>query len=388
MSSSRYRVIFSLRRKSESVLPEAKDQVSCGQQPPEASAAVPRFTVREESPKAARRKCLSVLNATRSLPSSEERFEWLHCRNPDGEAVVWTICCGPEDDVVGYTAALPRRVLVAGVERRCWIGSDFSILTPFRTMGPAVKLRRAAKEGVDAGRAEMFYAQPNQRMAAVHARVGHRFVGKMVRLAKPLRLTSYIQQFTSSRVISTALGRLLDPLRRVSDWKSWSCAGGLRCDSTLRFDRTFDELFQRAIADAPGVVGVRDSRYLNWRYAENPLNDFLTVSLESYGKLRGYAILAIQNDTAHIQDVFPMHDTPVAQEVLRGIVALGYRQGWQSISAVLLETSPLLPALDELGFWRREESSSLYAYCPDHVSWRAAIFDGHQWLAAGGDRDV
>lgn len=347
------------------------------------------YEVLEESPQEARAVCLSILNATRRHTNDADRFQWLYEANPHGNAVVWTVRNGASGEPVGFTAALPRKILVGGEERRCWVGSDFSMLPRGRTLGPAVKLRRSAREGVDAGRADFLYAHPNDRMAVIHGRVGHRPVGKMVRLAKPLRLGACIANAIGVPRLESAAGALLDPVRRLTDPLRWMRGPqGVRHEPNPVFDDRFDDLFLRTARNFHGVIGVRDSEYLAWRYSANPLEQTQSLLAEQEGRLEGYLLFAEQEDGACIRDLLPMTSADAARRLLHALVRRGYERGWRSVSMTLLQSNPIVHIATELGFRPRNETSMMYAYCPADRPWSAAVHDASQWLITAGDRDV
>ncbi|NIU02668.1 MAG: GNAT family N-acetyltransferase [Nitrosopumilaceae archaeon] len=113
---------------------------------------------------------LNILKANRERPEFpyEQRFDWLYYDNPFGEARAWIIWDEAHDYPAGFTAVFPRKVLVNHKEYICWNCGDFSIEKKYRSLGIAVKLRKAAKECVDRGMVPFLYAHPNNRMVHVH----------------------------------------------------------------------------------------------------------------------------------------------------------------------------------------------------------------------------
>ena len=229
------------------------------------------FEVQEDLSPAARDAVLEIYNSTRSQPSDARRIDWLYLRNPDGPAALWTIRDASSGTVAGFTVALPRRMMVGGRERLCWNCADFSILPKYRTLGVALKLRRAAKKGVDGGRVEFLYAHPNERMAPIHKKVGHHVLGRMVRYAAVLRSASFFERKVGNRAIAAVMGGVVDPLLLVAQQKPRARADfKTTVENAVQFDDRFDDLLERS-AQSASVFGVRDSRYLTWRYTENPL---------------------------------------------------------------------------------------------------------------------
>ena len=346
------------------------------------------FQVVEESLDSSRNDAIAVLGATRRDAVDAARFDWLYRGNPDGEAVLWAIRKAETGDMAGFTVALPRRVIVDRQVRICWNGADFSILPKFRTLGLAMKLRRAAKEGVDAGRVDFLYAHPNERMAVIHGKVGHQPVGRMFRYAKPLRVAPYLRERLKREALATAAGWLVDPLLRFGN-REWrhrtSCE--VRMVDSPRFDDRYDRLFDES-AGCARVVGVRDGRYLNWRYAENPLYETHALEASEGNRLRGYLLFRVEEESASIKDVFPPNDETVARDLIAAMIREGRRRGLKSVSVTTLEGNPWDARFAEFGFRRRPGSSQMFGYASAESPWRDVVLDKQSWFLTVGDRDV
>lgn len=329
-----------------------------------------------------------VLNATRRQEVGAGRMEWLYRRNPDGEAVLWAIRAAESGELAGFTVALPRRVWVDGREHVCWNGADFSILPKYRTLGLAVKLRRAAKEGIDAGRAEFLYAHPNERMGVIHARVGHSPIGRMVRYARLLRSAGHLEERLKNRWLAKAAAAVVDPALRLQGlgWRHRSTTT-VRLIERARFDERFDRLFAET-APANGVIGVRDARYLNWRYAENPLYETHALLAEDGGELRGYLLFVVENEMVSVKDVYPADCRDVVGDLVAAAIREGRRRGVRSVSFTALETNPLIPVFAEFGFRERPGSSEMFGYAAEASPLRARVLDKQAWWVTVGDRDV
>lgn len=334
-------------------------------------------------------ECCSLLNATREHHSEVGRFDWLYLRNPDGPAIVWLLRESENGAAVGFTAALPRRMSVQGRERICWIGSDFSVLPKYRTLGLAVKLRRAAKDGIDAGRADFLYAHPNERMAVIHARVGHHPTGRMIRLARPLRVGTLVSDRVSSRAAGRIAGAVLDPVVRWGDGASWSRRRfEFEHLATASFDARVDGLFDREGRQSETIMGVRDATYLNWRYGANPCARSEVVLASKGNELCGYAIFVRDSDCLSIKDVFPCHRPEVVAGLLEEVRRIGYRTELQSVTMTLLDSNPMVAVLRSQGFRLRPESTEMYTYSRSDREWAPVVANPDLWQLTVGDRDV
>jgi len=354
------------------------------------SSSKPLFQVQEEPLAAVRDEAIALLDMTRKGPIDTARFDWLYKQNPDGPAVLWSVRDGKTGQMAGFTVALPRRVVIDGEQRICWIGADFSMHPKFRTLGPAIKLRRAAKDGVDAGRVDFLYAHPNDRMAKIHERVGHKPVGRMLRYAKVLKTGPYLQRRLKNRLVAGTLGGVLDVALRFTGrgFRRW-LSTNVRLRQTTTFDDRFDRLFAESVNSAH-IIGVRDARYLNWRYADNPLyeSQLLTAEAEEDGRLRGYLVFTVDEGVGHIKDLFPPGDETVLCDLIAGMIRVGRRLGLTSLSIACLEGNPVLPLLERFGFRLRLGTSRMFAYGSEGRPWSESVTQHAAWFLTVGDRDV
>lgn len=352
-------------------------------------AITTHYVIQQHTPQECLTDCVDLLNATRDHLSTEDRFRWLYLDNPDGAAVVWILRKRGSSEALGFTATLPRRMLVQGAIRRGWIGADFSILPAYRTLGLAVKLRRAAREAIDQGAADFLYAHPNDRMAAIHRQAGHQPIGQMIRLAKPISLRPFLEEWTSSPRLARLAAQVGDPCRSWLERLTLPPAGLVLRDQTLSaIGPQYDELFWRAATEHPGIIGIRDATYLRWRYAANPLYQTHLLAAEDAGRLAGYALYVVEGDEVHIKDLFPMQQPSVVGALLHELSLRGYQHGWRSLSITLLESNPLCQVLTRVGFRLRAERSTMFGYCPSQHPWSPLVYDQHAWWLSVGDRDV
>jgi hypothetical protein len=135
-------------------------------------------------------------------------------------------------------------------------------------------------------------------------------------------------------------------------------------------------------------VGVRDARYLRWRYAENPLEVPQVIVAEDGGQLCGYLVMCIDQNQGTIKDLFPMDRPDVARDLLALAVQQGRKQGLNSLSFTLLKSNPLISSLTQFGFRQRSGLSQMFGYAPESSELRTKILDADGWWLTVGDRDV
>lgn len=346
-----------------------------------------KFAVCRERLDVAASEAGTLLNETRDREFDASRLHWLYRQNPDGETILWSIREVATGEMVGFTVALPRRMAIDGELRTCWNCADFSIRKKYRTLGLAQKLRRAAKDAVDAGQVDLLYAHPNARMAVVHCRVGHRPVGRMQRYARLLRAGRYLRAKRGAAPAAALAGTVIDASMRLAYGEARrKPACRLHVVEHVEFDERFDRLFAEH-AGGRRIVGVRDATYLNWRYRDNPDYASHAVLAVEGGALCGYLLFAVEGGAGHIKDVFPP-DGLIAGDLVAAVLNEGRRRGLTSMSMVLLDGHPLISALARFGFRRRKESYEMFAYTSPGGPWHDFLFQPESWLITVGDRDV
>jgi hypothetical protein len=279
-------------------------------------------------------------------------------------------------------------MLVHGQLRTCWNCADLSVLPDFRRHGLAVRLRQAARAGVNQREVEFLYGHPNAAAAGAHQKAGNTVVGRMVRYARPLRTAGHLERRLRSRILSRAAGAVVDPLLRLaSKGFRHRPSHRLQVVSGCRFDERFDRLCEEH-AQAAAVVGVRDARYLNWRYADNPQYESHAILAEDAGRLCGYLVFTSSDDQLYIKDVFPPSDAGVLRDLIAAAIREGDRQGMHSVSLTVLESNPVVPVLEEFGLSQRPDDSQMFAYAPADSPLHQSVLNPHAWYLTVGDRDV
>jgi hypothetical protein len=334
------------------------------------------LTVREVDLRSELGMLADVFNKGFRLAIPQSRFDWLYCRNPDGPATAWFVGDDRNGEIAGCTAVFPRRIQVRGQRRpvEAWNCGDFTVLPRYRAGGAAIRLRRAAREGVDSGAKPFLYAHPNDRMLQIHLRVGHQPLGRMLRLARPTR----VKNGHLTGRIATAGIRAIRPDRWLGRRDEWTLAAA--------FTGGVDDLFDRLRLQL-GTMLVRDVRYLTWRFLECPLQEHRIVLASRGNSLTGYLVFSIANDQLHVKDWLGQ-DRRAVRTLFSAVLDEACAADVASASVTLLETHPDRDAIRALGFATRPDSSTSITYAPASLPWRGDVMSPEAWYMTVGDRDV
>jgi hypothetical protein len=320
---------------------------------------------------------ISTLRDYLTSTSNERRFEWLYRQNPHGAPQVWLATDSESGEIVGASAAFPRRAIVNGHAKAGWVLGDFCVADKYRSLGPALQLQRATlAEVVKLPESDFCYDFPSQQLTAIYRRLGMQPAAQMMRLAKPLRLDSKFQKLGKWAAPAASLGNLA---LRVSDWRIRGARGLEIAIHETECGPEFTALGER-MQPANAVEIERSAEYLNWRYLHHPFFPHQILTARRRGELQGYVIFTSGNGNAQIAD-WCAEDPAVLKTLIRGVARRLRKAGTMTLSAFLLASDPRLPLLKTMGFWPREST-------PVMVNWTASIgTDAVGWRLMYGDRD-
>jgi hypothetical protein len=200
-----------------------------------------------------------------------DKYQWFYRGNPLGHALAFLLDAVTADGnvTVGCCGLGERLISVDGVTRRAGLLADFAVDHKHRTVMPAMMVQRAVCD-YSHQHFELTYAFPNESAVGVLARAGLQTLGRMGRFARVLRTAPYASRYVRVPSVATGAGALLDagialaglatsPKPPRPSHLAW----------LTRADARFDALWDRA-RPAFRCIGMRDSNFLNWRFADRP----------------------------------------------------------------------------------------------------------------------
>lgn len=156
------------------------------------------------------------------------------------------------------------------------------------------------------------------------------------------------------------------------------------------FDNRVEELWN-CLKPSLGVATSRTSKYLNWRYAANPVNKYNIFYLQDVGtKLEGYIVVKIFDTgkglSGDLVDFLAENETAFEKLVRHGAWYLGGKVDF--LSTWMPRSSPLYSVLQNLGFrpgnTRTHFGLRVFQQNPQLDS----ALDEGRWYLTMGDSDV
>ncbi len=184
-------------------------------------------------------------------------------------------------------------------------------------------------------------------------------------------------------------------LRLRGTTKRYFSAGSLGRQSVAKIDRFGDrhtELWQKASVGY-GCAAVRDASYLNWKYVDQPGQDFTRLEILSGEELIACVVLSLAEPDrnysyrrANIVDIVTSTDRRHLHTAVDGTVKYCFEQRVDAVIMHLI-SSPIQQALEDYGFMQRSPTRHLVISLGENAD-RAKLLDPAQWLITLGDSDI
>lgn len=139
------------------------------------------------------------------------------------------------------------------------------------------------------------------------------------------------------------------------------------------------------------VTTPRTREFLQWRFVDEPLNDYPILVLRANGELRGCAVLKLYDapdgTRGHIVDMLTTEDEQAVEALLRGAAAHLLSLGAQTVSLWSVGDPSLEAALDGLGFGELDGTEAIFGCRALDVA-AEAIYEPGAWHLTMADSDV
>jgi hypothetical protein len=322
---------------------------------------------------------------SRNLPDAAraERFAWLYEANPDGPALVW-LAQDAAGKPVGTSAAYPRRMHLDGSTVRALNLSDFAVDTAFRSLGPALQLLRATLEPVRSGEYAFSYDFPSESMRALYRRMGGADLGRKERWVRPVDLRPIAKRKMGDGIVGSVVGAAGQAALRARDAFSGVPAGLEIVPLDGECGAEFDALDERLGSLRP-VTGVRDAKYLNWRYGRG---GYTFLCARRGGDLEGFLVVGTGDpEVVPVLDLFAPGDNGVRRGLVAGAVEFARGHGAEALWMEVLADSGSAQAVQALGFVKRDDTEGPVPFAGPESPHGATLAEAGNWWLTGGDRD-
>jgi hypothetical protein len=196
-------------------------------------------------------------------------------------------------------------------------------------------------------------------------------------------------------IASAPAGIALTMRQRVQHWKGRRQPGSYAVREVSRFGAAHDGLWARAKADY-AVAVVRDASYLNWKYVDQPGQNFLRLEVVRGGDVAAVAVIAFQEPAgpytyrrARLTEVVvPASDEDLVWTLFEAVRHACRERGADLIVFDVINDSLVRQAI-RFGFARRSSTRVLLVSIGEQPTEAALLTrQAANWLITRGDSDI
>jgi predicted N-acetyltransferase YhbS len=263
-------------------------------------------------------------------------WDWKHRWHPAGESFS-LVAENARGHVIAHNSYMPWKMRVAGRELVACQGVDLMVHPDYRRLGLANELVTAGRrEMIERGWHFVFGFPGHESYRILLQRPGSRGILRLPYLILPhRRLVAAVRNAPSTE--TTAL--------RVEKSVSPAPPRGVRVREIHAFDETVNALDQQTRGD-DGVMTVRDSEYLNWRFFSHPTRRYTVLSVENEQELQGYCAIR----SCEIFDLQTVDESELAGCLIDQVIRHIREQGHAVVGASFSLGSPGHQLLKRFGF--------------------------------------
>jgi hypothetical protein len=314
----------------------------------------------------------------------EAKYRWLYLDNPFHGGMQLFLRHEACEPPVGSAGLVPRQFMARGRSVSAGQLTDLFVQESHRTLQPALLLQRRMRSiGLDAH--DLLYGFPNTKSLPVVKRIGYTQLGEFTKFVMPLRYGPELRRWLP-KWMTGMVGSALDILHPIyfrprfpmrSGWRGqWADQADDRLDAFWEHARQFD-----------GIIGVRDRRFLAWRFFERPDHRYRLFLLTRgpSDALSAYAVCEALNDTMHIRDLLA---DPRSAQSLRWVIHLlarqARREGFDKLTFECSSGDRLRGVLCSTGLFVRGSAPVLVSMRAD----TAASLGGLEWYLTAADTEL
>jgi hypothetical protein len=318
---------------------------------------------------------------------SLKRFEWIYQNGPYGFGSCWTVTQENNPEIIGTVAFFPRVFFKNGKKCLGGITGDFGVAPNHRILIAALKLQKFLIRSIPEKHIDFLYGVANKNSKGVQKRAGFFVLGNMIGMTKILKSKTYIIKYVKSGVFAKIIGVIVDFFLKIFSREIFKIIPrNYQYSIANSFDGRFDVLWKEA-PNFYTIIGERTSKFLNWRFANCPLNKYKVFCLKNINEdnLVGYIVFSIKDNTIQISDILSLSSTNL-DILIYSFIKYARKENARSISISFFGGTFLKNKLKRYQFILRNTEMSFIVF--SNVQCKAKkILDPSKWFFTDADND-
>ena len=329
----------------------------------------------------------------RAKDTIESRWRWMFIDSAERLAVPPRMWIYREaSSVVGFTGAIPVKLKIGNDEIDTAWCVDTMVLESCRRVGLGPDIMVQAKKDLPFS----LSLGQTKEMRLILAKLGWKQFAELQTYVYPIRPQRMLQGKLNP-VLAGPVGTGIQ-LRQYT--KRLQSTGKIRqfdINEIKHFESRHDRLWQE-IKESYTCVVVRDSSYLNWKYVDQPGQDFIRLEMLDNGKVVAVAVLMLREPGANSPYLYrrafivELIASPLDSITVKSVLELIRQRCLQlDLDSIVFEliNEKIEKELASFGFIKRDPTRFLWICTDNNDEKRNEIVtNGRNWLVTKGDSDV
>lgn len=307
------------------------------------------------------------------------RLEWMMKGNPAGPASWFFAFEQKTGDLVGMISVMPRELMLGGLKLRAGIMGDLVVARKFRVFGPALGLVKKVVQSIEHMNLAFIYTIPNSDSEKLVERAGFFTASHLFRLVRPINFSRYQKKYTRWP-LSILPSAITEYGFKFISRDTYSQNPNIQ--EQIPKNEELDALWQRSHSNAEAITGVRESKFIRWRFIENPMSCFQMIACrdQKSRRLTGYVAYTMEDDRLHIHDLFA--DTNLsAYQLLNRVRKIARRNACVGIYVALGGMNPFIRAFRKCCYYDTGDKAPILIYGNEKHNFST-------WDFFSGDRNI
>ena len=247
---------------------------------------------------------IAFRNANRDTIRDAAYFDWRYSGRPNERKPIIIWAENGKGEKIGALSLIPHHYIIDNNVASVGLLGDISVAEEWRGKGVAQKMFRYLAETEAMRKLPVSLVLPNETASRSLEKADWRTISTLDRYVKFINIDHGLRRMLKVDWLSRLVALFVNILLKLLSLETYTRdSARFKGEIVDGFDERFDALWHEVKKDGM-IIGLRNKRYLIWRYKEHPLLCYQIFTLTDNSKLCGYIVFHCLEDSCYVDDLF------------------------------------------------------------------------------------